>query len=276
MIQLKTPEEMDKIRIACYKLRDWMEQAVINLANGGTYKNGLEVSQELTSYVASLGDQYDTCFDRQTNRQGEPFGFPTCISVNDAIVHGRPDKKPFKLGDIIKVDAGLTYEGWHADMARTVVFGHGLDMDGVSKEIKRLIYGCYEALNVTQRYCNSGNTLETLSMGIHLVSKRNKLASIVDYMGHCIGKELHEEPRISNMPGLFPRYDEIVLRPGFVFCLEPMMTLGTNNTVIGQDGWKVWTQDASLSAHFENQIMITEEGPEFLTTLSIDHCWEEK
>jgi methionyl aminopeptidase len=276
MIQLKNKEELDLMHKACLALAEWMEQCIINLAEAGSYSNGLDISSELDAYAKELGPAWDTPFAYQKNCNNEAFSFPVCVSVNDAIVHGTPDEKKFKIGDVITIDAGLSYQGWNADMARTVVFGVGLDMDGVSSDVKRLVRGCYKALNKARTACVIGHALEEISASIQLVANQESLYSIVDYTGHGVGKDLHEEPVITNAPGLLPRYDKVVIRPGMAFCIEPMLTLGTNETIVAPDKWKVWTTDASLAAHFEDEVLIMEEGACFPTVLSTDHYLEEK
>jgi methionyl aminopeptidase len=281
MISLKAPEEILLIKVACNALSEWMEQCVVNLQAGGTYQHGVDISNELIAYVASLrgrdgADIWDTPFSHQKNNaMKEAFGYPICISINDEIVHARPNHNTFHFGDIITLDAGLSCAGWCADMARTVIFGAGADMDGVNKSHYKLIEGCRAALYHAYDRCKPGNTLGDLSSIIGTIAEERKLGVVVDYMGHGIGKDLHEPPRICNKYGLFPQLDSIVLRLGMVFCLEPMFTLGSGRTVLAPDGWKVWTQDASMAAHFESQILITEEGCEVLTRLTGEYPQEE-
>ena len=258
-----------------------MEQCIANLQAGGTYRHGKDIAQELDQLLIHLNNKannkiWDAPFFWEKNSEGEEFASPVCVSVNDEIVHSRPTEVPFKEGDIITVDAGLSYRGWCADMARTVVFGAGPDLDGVNEFHETLLRCCQSALYQAYDQCKPGNTIRQISEAISSEAIEHKLGIVVDYMGHGIGKTLHEDPRIPNFPGIFPHYDEIVLRPGMVFCLEPMFTLGSNQTVLAPDKWRVWSQDGSMAAHFESQIVITEEGCKVLTKLAGEYPQEEQ
>jgi methionyl aminopeptidase len=281
MIKLRTPEEIVLIKTACNALSEWMEQCVVNLEIGSTYQNGQDIAKELNTYLAHLiykdhNKIWDTPFFWQRNKDGKEFASPLCISINDEIVHSRPTDKKFKTGDIITLDAGLSCDGWCADMARTVAFGAGPDMDGIKEFHYILINICRAALYKAYDQCKPGNTLKDVSTAIYTTANKHNLGTVIDYMGHGIGKNLHEEPRIPNIPELFPHYDSIILRPGMVFCLEPMFTLGKGYTTLAPDKWRVWTQDGSMAAHFESQILITEEGCEVLTKLAGEYPWEEQ
>ena len=275
MIHLKTPEEIELIRIACKELSLWMEECIHNLEYAHSFTNGEDVRNNLDYYFIDLNKKYEgnvwtRPFSYQVNEGNELFASPVCISVNDAIVHGRPTKEPFEYEDIITVDAGLAYHGWCADMARTVSFKKkGRPAHSLIEHTREALYAAYDQ-------CKPGNTLKDISTAIYSVAKAHKLGVIVDYMGHGIGKSLHEEPRISNQPGLFPQYDSVVLRPGMVFCIEPMFVMGKGQTVLAPDKWKIWTQDGSLAAHFESEILITEDGCEILTKLEGEYPKEKK
>jgi methionyl aminopeptidase len=285
MIKLKTPKEINQIKIACNALVEWMEQCIANLQMGG-YWRGTDIELELLQYVDHLNrlynrkrsqhnDAFDTPFSWQKNIDGDSFGSPVCISINDEIVHSRPTEEKFKTGDIITIDVGLSYHGWCADMARTVIYNTGPDMDSANKSHYTLIKSCQSALYQAYEQCKPGNTIKDISTAIGIEAGEHKLGVVIDYMGHGIGKDLHEPPRICNLPSLFPEQDSIVLRPGMVFCLEPMFTLGNGRTTLSPDGWKIWTQDGSMAAHFESQILVTEEGCEVLTKLAGEYPQEE-
>jgi methionyl aminopeptidase len=267
MIHLKTPEEIELIRIACKELSLWMEDCLDNLRRAYSYTNGVDIRNSFDCYFIDLNKRYpDNAWTRpfksQLNQKNELFDSPVCISVNDEIVHGRPTDKLFETGDIITVDAGLAYHGWCSDMARTVIFNKD------PKELDpALLRSCRSALYQAYEQCKPGNTIGDISTVISAEAAEHGFGVIVDYMGHGIGKTLHEEPRICNRPGLFPQYDSVVLRPGMVICIEPMFTKGSGKTILAPDKWMVWTQDGSLAAHFESQILITSDGREVLTRL---------
>jgi methionyl aminopeptidase len=279
MIKLKTQNEIALIRTACKALVHWMEQCVANLQMGG-YWRGTDIELEFHHYVdylnrANGGELWDTPFAWQKNIDGDPFGSPLCISINDEIVHSRPNERKFKTGDIVTIDAGLSHHGWCADMARTVIFNTGPDMDSANERHLTLVKTCQSALYAAYDQCKPGNTFKDISTVIGMKAGEHKLGVVLDFMGHGIGKTLHEEPRICNLPGFWPQYDNIVMRSGMVFCLEPMFTLGNRRTTIGPDKWLVWTQDGSMAAHMESQILITEEGCEVLTKLTGEYPEEE-
>ncbi len=270
MIKLKTSQEIALLRKACNALSVWMEQCIANLRIGATYQNGLDIELELVQYIDQLTPSlsglkwWDTPFAYQKNAEGEKFGSPLCISINDEIVHSRPSNKRFETSDIITIDAGLSFRGWCADMARTVIFNTGSWSDN-----SYLVESCQYALNAGIRQCKPGNKLGDISAAIGKVAEESKLGIILDYMGHGIGRGLHEEPRICNRPGLYSQYDSVIMRPGMVFCLEPMFTNSSNGrATLAPDKWKVWTQDGSMAAHFESQILITKEGCDVLTKLT--------
>lgn len=277
MINLKTPEEIVFIRTACEALSNWMEQCIVNL-QAGEYLNGIQIAADLKKYTANLNVKsfrqdsltkvWQMPFSWQKNQNDEEFGSPVCISVDDEIVHSRPTEKKFVPGNIITIDAGLSYYGWHADMARTVIFGFEDDAEGVIPAHAKLINGCRNALYQAYDQCKPGNTLKDISAAISTKARKYGFGVVIDYMGHGIGKELHEEPKICNRPGIFLQYDSIVLRPGMVFCIEPIFTLNNRHTTKAPDNWRIWTQDASMAVHFESEILITKEGHEVLTKLT--------
>jgi methionyl aminopeptidase len=279
MIKLKTPYEIDLIRIACHRLAGWMAACIEDLRAGNTYDSGISIAEDLEEYVKGFpgtASDWGLPFYGQQSMHRHEFGYPICVSVNDEIVHSRPMPIPFDRDDVITIDAGLSYKGYCADMARTVIYGEG-PQPGCNQH-SMLADRCRLALYQAEAACKPGNTIGDISEAISSAATNiaPQLGVVVDYTGHGIGKKLHEEPRICNAPGIFPKYDEIVLRPGMVICLEPMFTLGKGQTVLAGDGWKVWTQDGSIAAHFEDEILITEDGCEVLTRLPGEYPEEEQ
>ena len=190
-------------------------------------------------------------------------GFPgsACISLNNQVIHGIPSKKVIiKDGDIVKVDVGARYRGYNGDSARTFPVGK------VSDEALRLIsvteQSFYEALKVAR----VGNRVGDIGHAVESFVISNGFSVVRDYIGHGVGKDLHEDPEVPNfgIPGRGVR-----LYPGMTLAIEPMVNIGTHNVRVLKDGWTVVTSDGKLSAHYENSIAITEGDPIILTDVNV-------
>ena len=185
-------------------------------------------------------------------------GFPgvACISVNEGVVHGIPDKRVIKDGDIVSLDIGIIYEGYYSDTAVTVAVGT------VAAEVTRLLDVTKASLMRGIEQAKVGNRLSDISYAVQSFVEMHGFSVVRDFVGHGIGQKLHEEPEIPNYgrAGQGP-----VLQEGMVFCIEPMVNMGTHRTRILNDGWTVVTEDGKPSAHFEHTIAITSKGPEILT-----------
>jgi methionyl aminopeptidase len=189
-------------------------------------------------------------------------GFPAsiCASVNEEVVHGIPGARTLKEGDILSLDFGAIWEGYHADSAVTVFVG-----EPRSAEAEKLVRVTEEALDAGISQVRAGNRLSDISNAVQHVVEGAGFAVVREYVGHGVGRNLHEDPQIPNYgpPGRGPE-----LKPGLVVAIEPMVNLGGWETRVLADGWTVVTADGSLSAHFEHTIAVTDEGPEVLTARS--------
>ncbi len=187
-------------------------------------------------------------------------GFPAsiCTSINKELVHGIPGERKLVSGDIISIDVGIFFEGYCGDMAVTVPVGE------VSKGVKKLLQVTKEALYKGIAKAEDSFYLSDISHAIQTFVERNGFSVVRDFVGHGIGREMHEEPQIPNFgpPGKGPR-----LNVGMVLALEPMVNMGGWQVKVLDDGWTVVTIDGSLSCHFEHMVAITENGPEILTEL---------
>lgn len=187
-----------------------------------------------------------------------PRTFPAslCVSINDEVVHGIPSSRVLEEGDIVGVDFGVRYEGFYGDAAVTVPVGK------VSDEAKHLLTATREALEAGIRELRVGNRLGDLSHAIQARAEQAGLSIVREFVGHGIGRRLHEEPQVPNFgePGRGRR-----LREGMVLAIEPMLNLGAAAVRIKEDGWTAVTRDGSLSAHFEHSVALTESGPMVLT-----------
>ncbi|MCL5947732.1 MAG: type I methionyl aminopeptidase [Actinobacteria bacterium] len=186
-------------------------------------------------------------------------GYPAtiCTSPNDVIVHGIPSDFVLVEGDIISVDCGAIVEGYHGDAARTFPVGE------ISAEAKRLIEVTQEALRAGMSQLVPRKHLNETGRAIERVGRRAGYGVVREYVGHAIGTAMHEEPQV---PNYWPGKPGIKLAPGMVFAIEPMLNAGDAGTIRLDDGWTVVTSDGSISAHFEDTIVVTEHGPVVFTT----------
>ena len=187
-------------------------------------------------------------------------GFPStiCASLNEEIVHGIPSrKKILKNGDIFKIDIGMIYKGWHSDMARTFPVGNvSKEADLIIKTVKKTFYQGISAIK-------TGKKLNAYSKAAQKFAEKRGFSVVRNLVGHGIGKELHEDPQI---PNYFDKKScNFKLKKGMTFALEPMINAGTYETVLADDGWTFKTADNFLSAHWENTVVITNNGVEILT-----------
>ena len=188
-------------------------------------------------------------------------GYPAslCVSVNDEIVHGIPGDRILKDGDIVSLDLGAIYQGYQGDAARTVGVG------AISIQAEALMQATEGALRAGIAMARQPNRLGDISAAIQSYAESKGFAVVREYTGHGIGREMHEDPLIPNfgMPGTGP-----LLRKGMVLAIEPMLNAGSWRTKVDKNNqWTVSTIDGSISAHFENTVVITEGDPEVLTTL---------
>ena len=191
------------------------------------------------------------------------YGFPgsACISINDEVIHGIPSKQRIlQEGDIVKIDVGAFYKGFHGDSARTFPVGN------VSKEAKRLIAVTKQSFYEGLAAIKIGNRVGDIGHAIDSYVRTNGFSVVRRYVGHGVGHAVHEAPDVPNFgtPGRGPR-----LCAGLVIAVEPMVNIGTYDVIEHADGWTVKTADHSLSAHYENTVALTEEGVINLTEVEI-------
>jgi methionyl aminopeptidase len=245
--RVKTPEEIENMRISGGMLAAALQQIDKEVVAGMT---GKDVSAIAKRELKSLG--------------GKPSflgygGFPDviCVSVNDEIVHGIPDEAPFKEGDVVSFDFGVTYKGMITDSAFSKFIGAA-----PSKDAERLLKATEQSMYAGIDALKNGVRVGDIAASIERVLRRGKLGIVRELVGHGVGHELHEDPNIPNygVAGTGPK-----LSSGMTIAIEPMATLGTQAISIDNDGWTIRTRDGSLSAHFEHTILITDNGYEILT-----------
>ena len=246
MIIRKSPAEIEKMAAAGQVVVDTLALIGENIRPGVTTG---ELDRLAADYIASQGAT-------------SPFmgykGYPAtiCTSRNDIVVHGIPGHVRLDEGDILSADVGVVLDGFVADSAYTFAVG------AISDEVQRLLDACQAALEAGIEQCTPGNRLSDISHAIQTATEEAGYAVVRSLVGHGIGRSMHEDPQIPNYgdPGRGPE-----LAAGMTFAVEPMITAGASDVVVHDDEWSISTADASLSAHFEHTVAITDEGPRVLT-----------
>jgi len=248
MIIYKSPDEVDKMRAAGRIVAATID-AVLGAVRPGASTADLDAVAE--AFIR----------EREATPSFKGYrGFPAsiCASLNDEVVHGIPSpKRILKEGDVLSLDFGAIWEGYHADSAVTVFVG-----EPPSAEAEKLVRVTEEALEAGISQIRPGGRLSDVSHAVQQVVEGAGFSVVREYVGHGIGRNLHEDPQIPNygLPGRGPE-----LRSGLVVAVEPMVTMGDWRTRVLADDWTVVTADGSLAAHFEHTIAVTEGGHEVLT-----------
>lgn len=246
MIILKNPKEVELMRVAGKIVGETLLLIEKKVKPGIT-----------TAELDRIAEEFITKHGAKPSFKGL-YGFPAtlCISVNNQVVHGIPGNYALKDGDIISVDCGAHINGFHGDAARTFAVGN------VSEEAKKLIEVTKQSFFEGIKYAKEGNSLSDISHSIQSYVENEGFSVVRDFVGHGIGKDVHEDPEVPNFgkPGRGPK-----LRSGMTLAIEPMVNAGTSRVKVLGDDWTVVTSDGSLSAHYENTIVILPDGPEILT-----------
>ena len=246
-VTIKSPREIELMRESNRLLAEVHKALEESIRPGMTT---LDVNRLGEKLIRDRG-----CIPNFKNYNGYPASI--CVSVNDEVVHGIPSKdRILQDGDIVSLDAGLIYEGYHSDAARTHAVGN------ISEEAKRLIEVTKQSFFEGIKLAVPGNHLFDISEAIQKYVESNGYSVVRDLVGHGIGTHLHEDPQIPNFK---QRRKGMKLRPGMTLAIEPMVNEGSYDVVWLDDDWTVVTEDGSLAAHYENTIVITEDGCEILT-----------
>lgn len=246
-ITIKSPREIELMTEAGRILEKVLDELEKELHPSMTTKDIDRIGEEL---IRSYG-----CIPSFLNYEGYPASI--CVSVNDEVVHGIPSPHHFiREGDIVSLDAGVIYKGYHSDAARTYGVGH------ISEEARKLIDVTRESFFEGIKYAKEGNHLFDISAAIGKYAEERGYGVVRDLCGHGIGTDLHEAPEI-------PNYEQgrkgALLKAGMTLAIEPMINVGTWQVNWLDDDWTVVTKDHSLSAHYENTVLITEGEPKLLT-----------
>jgi methionyl aminopeptidase len=249
VIDYKSPDELDKMRRAGRIVAGTIDRVVAAVKPGVT-----------TGKLDRIAEDYIRERGAIPSFKGYKGTYPAsiCTSLNDEIVHGIPSpKRIVKSGDILSLDFGAICEGFHGDAAVTVIVG-----EPSSAEAEKLVRVTEEALEAGISQIRPGRRLSDIGAAVQAVAEGAGFSVVREYVGHGIGRNLHEEPQVPNYgePGRGPE-----MKPGLVIAVEPMVNLGGWETRVLGDDWTVVTEDGSLSAHFEHTIAVTEDGHEILT-----------
>jgi methionyl aminopeptidase len=248
VIIYKSPDEVDKMRKAGRIVAGTIQRVLAAVRPGVTTADLDRVAE---AYIVEAG--------AVPSFKGYK-GFPAsiCVSIDNEIVHGIPSpKRVVKEGSVLSLDFGAIWEGFHGDSAVTVIVG-----EPPSSEVEKLVRVTEDALSAGIAQIRPGGRLSDISNAVQQVAEGAGFQVVREYVGHGIGRSMHEDPQIPNYgpPGRGPE-----LKPGLVIAVEPMVNLGGWETRVLADDWTVVTADGSLSAHFEHTIAITEDGHEVLT-----------
>ncbi len=248
MIPIKSARQIEKMRTSCQRTRAALdtlrEQVQPGVTTGEIDKLAGELIQQAGGTSAFLGYH----------------GFPgnVCISVNEEIVHGIGGARKIVYGDLVKIDMGIIIDGWYGDTATTIPVGN------IDSRQQQLLDTTQEALDVGISMARPGKRVGDISAAIEKVIAAEGFGIVKEFVGHGLGRKLHEEPQVPNYgrPHSGPK-----LKPGMVIAIEPMVTIGRADIRVLDDGWTVVTADRSRSAHFEHTVLITNDEAEILTVL---------
>jgi methionyl aminopeptidase len=250
VIELKSAREIGLMRRAGHILADVVERLRGGVKPG---MSTLEIDESVEDFIRSQGA-------RPAFKGYRGFPATVCISINEEVVHGIPSAhRRVSEGDIVGLDLGCIVDGYYADCAFTLAVGD------VPSRVQELLDATRQSLEAGIAECRPGRRLSDVSHAIQSHVERHGFSVVRAFVGHGIGRALHEEPQVPNFgdPGRGPQ-----LKPGMVLAIEPMVTMGSWEVRILDDGWTAVTRDGSLAAHFEHTIAVTESGPEVLTSKS--------
>ena len=246
MISIKTQRELEVMREAC-KITAAARALAGEMVRPGVTTG--EIDKAVHDFIVSQGAKPSFL-----HYQGYPAS--ACISVNEVVIHGIPGHRVLKEGDIVSVDVGAYYQGFHGDCAATFACGK------ISPEAQRLIDVTKQSFFEGIRFARQGNRVSDISHAVQTYVEANGFSVVRAFVGHGVGEHLHEEPSVPNYgaPGKGPR-----LVKNMTIAVEPMVNMGTYEVRVLRDGWTTVTADGKLAAHYENSILITDGEAEILT-----------
>ena len=248
-IILKTGADLEAMRAACAVAGKVLDDII------GFVKPGV-TTRQVDSFAAERIKFYG---GKSAFLGYRKYPCHTCISVNEEVVHGLANERELRFGDIVSVDVGVNYKGFIGDNARTVAVG------GCGVLAQRLLDVTEQSLYLGIAAAKPGNRVTDISRAIQDYVEGNGFNVVREFVGHGVGRTMHEEPQI---PNFVDRKMDQKLKPGMTIAIEPMVNAGSADVKILKDGWTVVTRDGSISAHFEHTVLVTENEPEILTWLT--------
>lgn len=249
MVILKLPEEIEKARASSRIVAEVLNKLSEKVRPGVKTKELDKLAEEIAERRGAK--------PAFKGYRGYPHSL--CISINEVVVHGMPSERILEEGDILGLDFGIYYQGFFGDSAVTLPVGK------ISEKAERLINVTRESLYAGIEQAREGNRLGDISAAVQSVVEGAGYSVVRDFVGHGIGKNLHEDPQI---PNFGKKGRGIELKKGMILAIEPMVNEGKYNVQVLPDGWTVVTKDGSLSAHFEHSVAITDNGPDVLSLLN--------
>ena len=250
MIPIKSAKEIEKMRQSCRTASEILDRVTELIRPGITTK---EVDEAAADFMNEAKVKSAFLGYRLGHRV---FPGNICISLNDEVVHGIGSQRRVQYGDIVKLDIGVIQDGWVGDTAQTVPVGV------VDERTDQLLRVTEKALGLAINVADEGRRLGDICAEIEDEAARNRFSVVREFVGHGVGRKLHEEPQIPNYGrrGSGPK-----LKAGMTLAIEPMINIGSPDVRLLEDGWTVRTADGTRSAHFEHTVLITKDGPEILT-----------
>jgi len=249
MIHLKTDEQIDGIRKACHLTADMFNELIPQIHAG---MSTWEIDQLFKKYIEGHGGI--------PAWYHEDYPGAVCISVNNEVIHGLPNKKKIiKEGDLVSLDVGIDLGGYISDTTHSLLIGNKID-----PKVRELQKVTSECLKAGIEACVVGNRISDVANAVYEIATKHGYGVVSDFCGHGVGLEVHEDPSVPNCPfrGMNPR-----IKPGMVLAIEPMINLGTADVKTLNDGWTVVTEDGAISCHEEHTVAIFEDHTEVLTAL---------
>lgn len=252
-IRLKTPQQIEQMRRAGSIVRKVLDRLGELIAPGVTTEELDVQAQKLCHELGGI------CLFKGVPGRTGPFPGNICASLNEEVVHGIPGKRAIREGDIVSIDFGVRLNGWCGDAANTFVVGQ------VPPRVRHLVDVTRNSLGLAIEMCRPGEKWSNVARAMQKCVESEGFSVVRDFVGHGIGAEMHEDPKVPNFVSRELEARDILLRPGLVLAVEPMVNMGSPGVAYGDDGWTVVTKDGLPSAHFEHTLAITDSGVEVLT-----------
>ncbi len=254
-VAIRTPSEIERIRQAGQIVARILKCLEQHAVDGITTAELAEISDRMITEAGAV-----PLFKGVRNPQAK-FDFPAsiCVSINEQVVHGIPGDRKLRNGDIVSIDCGVKYNGYCGDAAVTILVGQ------VDPDVQRLVQMTQAVLNIAVRESKPGVLWSHVAGRMQSRAEQAGFGVVRDYVGHGIGRQMHEDPKLPNFVSQDLLRNDLLLRKGMILAVEPMVNLGTWKVKVLDDGWTVVTADGKPAAHFEHTIAVTDQDAEILT-----------